>query len=114
MEDLYFDTISYDLGVNSDKWETWRNDGDIGYVHLAFKVISEAMYDLVLGEADDHLSASYFFFGNEEESLYKFWARIIGLDEDKLPLLVMKYKRGHVTQKDMEYIRNLCTTMKTI
>lgn len=107
-----YQTIPYNVGINADQWEGWRNSGDIGFVQLAFKIIVEAMYDLVLGETDDHISASYFFFGSNEDSLYNLWASVIGYKG--LPRLVKKYTTGHVTQKDIEEIRNLCTTMKTI
>lgn len=109
-----FRTIPYWVGINADPWELWRNSSHIGYVQLAFKVITEAMYDLVLGDADDHLSASFFFYGSKEDSLYWLWAGVLGIPENKLPLLVEKHRDGHVEQADLEWIRNLCTTMKTI
>lgn len=109
-----FNTIPYHVGINADAWFGWRNDHDIGYVQLAFKVIVEAMYDLVLGDTDDHTSASFFFFGGKEDSLYWLWAEVLGIPENQLPTLVNKYKTGHVKERDVEWIRNLCTTMKTI
>jgi len=120
--DLLISSIPYHVGINADKWEIWRNSGEIGFVQLAFKIIVEAMYDLILGEVEDHISASYFFFGTpgtidkdcEADSLYWLWAEILGIESDRLPVLVEKYKTGHVTQKDMNDIRNLFTVIKTI
>lgn len=113
MDDV-INTLPYNVGINADSWQMWRNDGDIGYIQLAFKVFVEALYDLILGEADNHISASYFFFGDEDESLYKMWATALGIKGDELPLIVERYKVGHVTQEDVELVRTLCTTMKTI
>lgn len=112
MDDVF--TLPFDIGINNDRYEVWRNADDIGYVQLAFKIITEAMYDLVLGDIDDHESACFFFFGNPEASTYKLWARVLGIDENTLPPIVEKFRRGQVSQRDIENIRNLCTTMKTI
>lgn len=103
----------YDIGINCDRWAYWRNSGDIGYVHLAFKVISETIYDLIAGETDDIISASYFFYGTEEDSLYWLWADVLGIEG--LPETVKRHRRdGHVSQEEIEFFRQLCTTMKTI
>lgn len=112
MDEIY--TLPYDMGINADIYAIWRNDGDIGYVQMAFKVLVEAMYDLVLGDSKDHESASWFFFGGESESYYQMWARSIGIPDGELPTLVKKFRAGQVSQQDLEDIRNLCTTMKTI
>jgi hypothetical protein len=107
-----FSDNNFDTGINADSFEAWRNSDGIGYVQLAFKVITEAIYDLIAGHLDDHMSASYFFFGTREDSMYWLWASILGTDE--LPLIVKKHQKGQVDQQDVEYIRNLCTTVKTI
>ena len=111
MEDY---SIGYDIGVNDDTYQMWRNRGEIGYVHLAMKVITEAMYDLVLGEYADMVSAHFFFFGDESESNYRIWAEVLGIQDGRLPDIVNRARYGHVSQNDCEYIRNLCTTVKTI
>jgi hypothetical protein len=112
MDDI--NTIPYYVGINADRYEVWRNSGDIGYVQLAFKVITLAIYDLVAGEKDAHESASYFFFGNKEESYYTVWAEVLGIEEGELPEIVVRFRNGQVRQKDVDDIYNLCTTMKTI
>ena len=104
----------YDAGINDDLYAVWRNDDDIGYIQLAFKVVTEAMYDLILGDYSDMMSAHYFFFGNEEESLYSLWAKVLGFDDQKLPDIVIKHRNGHVPEEDVEKLRNMCTTIKTI
>lgn len=100
-------------GINDDGFSVWRNSGNIGYVHLAMKVVSEAIYDLILGDRDDMISAALFFYGDETESLYWLWSDILGYNS-QIPLLVERIKTGHVTQEEVEFIRNLCTTVKTI
>lgn len=112
MDNLNYNN-NYDAGINDDPYSVWRNAGDIGYVQLAFKVVTEAIYDLIAGDHDLHTSASYFFFGKEGESLYwTLWAKILGRTE--LPDIVLKHQRGQVSQQDVEDIRNMCTTIKTI
>ncbi len=104
---------NYDSGINDDPYSVWRNAGDIGYVQLAFKVVTEAIYDLIAGDHNLHMSASYFFFGEADiDSMYWLWARILGTDE--MPMIVLKHQRGQVSQQDVEDIRNMCTTIKTI
>lgn len=120
MDEIYNNTQGYDIGINNDRWEHWRNDGDIGYVHLAFKVVSEAIYDLIAGEPDDIISASYFFFGEEgdiesedAQSIRWVWLDVLGMES--LPETVLRHKRdGYVSQEEIEFFRQLCTTMKTI
>ena len=102
----------YDTGINNDSYVSWRNSGDIGYVQLAFKVITEAIYDLIAGDHNQIMSAHFFFYGEESESLYRVWAMVLGNTD--LPIIVKRYKLGQVSQEDVEYIRNLCTTVKTI
>jgi len=106
---------SYDFGVNRDRFEVWRNSGDIGYIQLAFNVITEAIYDLVSGDYDNYMSALMFFFGGKEESNYWLFAQVLGYPEDYLPKIVADYAESkHIKQGDVEDIRNLCTTMKSI
>ena len=112
MDDIY--TIPYNVGLNADQFEVWRNSHDIGYVQLAFKIITLAIYDLVAGDVDEHESASYFFFGDGEESTYRIWAEVLGRDPDELPTIVKKFQKGQVRQSDVDRITKLCTTMKTI
>ena len=114
MNEEYLEGSIYDAGINDDIFQVWRNSGDIGYVHLAMKVITEAMYDLVLGERDDHISASFFFFGDRSESYYWLWSQLLGMSDGELPDLVKKHRDGYVDQQDLEDIRNLCTVVKTI
>ncbi|PID85723.1 MAG: hypothetical protein CSB13_06615 [Chloroflexi bacterium] len=111
----------YDDGINDDSFQVWRNSGDIGYVHLAMKIVTEAMYDLVLGDYEDMLSAHYFFFGDrtcdpssDKDSLICIWNQVLGRDEGDLPELVERYQEGFVDQADLERVRNLCTVVKTI
>lgn len=106
-------SVNYDEGVNDDPYITWRNSGNIGYVQLAFKVVTEAMYDLILGNYNDMVSAHYFFYGDEEESHYKIWSKILG-QEGILPEIVINHRNGYVSQEDVERLRNMCTTVKTI
>jgi hypothetical protein len=103
---------SYDEGVNNDRYAIWRNSGNIGWVQLAFKVVTEAIYDLILGTRDDMISASVFFYGDEDESLYWLWAEVLGYTE--LPEIVERHRIGYVTEEDAENIRKLCTVVKTI
>lgn len=56
-------TISYDRGINDDPYSSWRNNDSVGYVHLAYRIIVEALYDLICGTHDQMLSASIFFYG---------------------------------------------------
>lgn len=107
-------TLPYNVGINADRFESWRNSGDVGYIQLAFKVVTLAIYDLVAGDVDEHESASYFFFGKGTESTYSLWAEVLGIESGELPLIVQKFKNGQVRQRDVDYIYNLCTTMKTI
>lgn len=111
-EEVFY-SVNYTNGINNDRFSVWRNNGHIGYVHLAMKVVTEAIYDLILGDRDDMISAAIFFYGDEEESLYWLWAEILGYNS-RLPRLVEKLSEGQVSQEDVEYIRNLCTVVKTI
>jgi hypothetical protein len=127
------ETIDYNPGINSDRYAVWRNDDDIGYVQLAFRIIVEAVYDLLCGSHDDMLSASVFFYGkmyNEPiedaesygdetadvdwstGSMYPVYASIIGYDG--LPEIVKRHREGKVRISEAEKIRNLYTTMMTI
>lgn len=65
MDNDIIQTILYteENDQNKDSFEIWRNSDDIGYVQLAFRIIVEAIYDLILGTPDEILSASWFFFG---------------------------------------------------
>jgi hypothetical protein len=111
--ELILTPVNHREGINQDRFSVWRNDGHVGYVHLAMKVVTEAIYDLILGDRDDMISAAIFFYGDETESLYWLWAEILGYN-NRLPELVEKYATGHVSQEDVEYLRNLCTVVKTI
>lgn len=111
----------YDEGINDDIYKTWRNADQIGYVQLAMKVVTEAIYDLICGDYPDMMSANYFFFGtmtedpnSDEDSLYPLWAKVLGISPDVLPDVVVQHKQGYVSQDSVEFIRNLCTTVKTI
>lgn len=130
-------TILYDRGINDDLYQVWRNDGEIGYVQLAFRIIVEAMYDLICGDPEAVLSASQFFYGtmfdtveakDEDEegygekddidwqtgSLYPIYAQILGYNKGTLPILVEKHRNSHVSLRDVENLRNLYTVMATI
>lgn len=128
-------SLKYDSGLNDDPFTIWRNSDGIGWVQLSFRIIVEAMYDLICGAHDDILSASTFFYGTmytlddiekeEKEpygeeadyttgSLYPLYAEILGYDEGTLPVLVEKHKKGNVTTADVENLRNLYTVMATI
>lgn len=131
-------SILYDVGLNDDPFSVWRNSYHIGYVQLSFRIIVEAMYDLICGSPNDILSASIFFYGRmyklsdlkdkEREpygkeddpvdystgSLYPIYAEILGYDSDTLPKLVMKHRTGNVSAEDVENLRNLYTVMVTI
>lgn len=120
MEDELF-SQAYDLGINEDVYQIWRNTDDIGYVHLAMKVVTEAMYDLICGDYDDMMSANYFFYGemtedfnSNKDSIYPIWAKVLGIDPHHLPDIVERHRLGYVSQDDVEFVRNLCTTVKTI
>lgn len=113
MDELLRVGQSYDNGINDDRFSHWRNDDAIGYVHLAFKVITLAIYDLIAGETDDIISASYFFYGDKLDSNYWLWAEILGMDT--LPETVIRHRRdGYVSADEVNYFTQLCTTMKTI
>lgn len=113
--DANYDTIAYNVGINADVWSDWRNSEDVGYIQLAFNVITEAIFDLIMGDSEDYESAAYFFFGSEEDSLYKFWATVLGTDPNKLPSIVVKWRDGkHISETQVNNLRNLCTVMKTI
>lgn len=112
---------NYDPGINNDSFAVWRNDGDIGYVHIAMKVISEAMYDLLLGDYDNMMSAYYFFFGemtdeelSDKDSIMPIWNRVMNKPDYELPVIVERSTGEYVDQDDLEYVRNLCTVVKTI
>lgn len=114
-------TTNYRSGINDDSFSDWRNDGDIGYVHLAMKVITEAMYDLLLGDYDNMMSAYYFFFGDmtddylsDKDSILPVWNRVLNKPDYELPKIVEQSTEGYVDQSVLEYVRNLCTTVKTI
>lgn len=123
MGDYYEESAasSYDPGINDDSFVAWRNDGDIGCVQLAMKVITEAMYDLLLGDYDNMMSAYYFFFGemtddvySDADSIMPIWNRILNKPDYELPVIVERSVDGYVDQSDLEYVRNLCTVVKTI
>jgi hypothetical protein len=151
--DLFITSQAYDEGINDDPFAIWREDdsgdseysvGSIGYVHLAFRIIVEALYDLICGTHDQMLSASIFFFGdmytlddlrdmerelyNEERSdpsdtmagvewstgsLYPVWATILGMDENTLPELAIRHRKGIISQDDVDDLRKLYTVMVT-
>lgn len=149
INDLLLRALPYYVGVNSDPFSVWRDTdddysvGSIGYVHLAFRIIVEALYDLICGTHDQMLSASVFFYGKmyslddlklerekyKEErsdpadtmagvewdtgSLYPLWASILGMDENTLPELAIKHREGIISQDDVENLRKLYTVMVT-
>jgi hypothetical protein len=124
-------SLAYDLGVNDDMFQVWRDSGHIGFVQMCFRILVEAMYDLVCGDPDTILSASVFFYGTPVEpdedrepystepdpstgSFYKFYARVLGNYDGTLPPLVVKYRNQQVAQKEIDALRNLYTVMATI
>lgn len=120
-DDFLVESKAYHEGINDDSFSTWRNDGDVGYVHLAMKVITEAMYDLLLGDYESMMSAYYFFFGemtddvySDADSILPIWNRILNRPDCELPEIVERSVEGYVDQSDLEYVRNLCTVVKTI
>ena len=56
-ERTYIDGIQQRI----DRFGTWRNSNDMGYVYLAFAIIIRAVKDLVYGDEELVLSAKSFF-----------------------------------------------------
>jgi hypothetical protein len=124
-------SLAYDLGINEDVFQVWRDSGHIGFIHICFRILVEAMYDLICGDPDAILSASVFFYGQPVEpdtdrepydvepdhstgSFYNFYARVLGNYSGVLPPLVVKYRNQQVSQREIEALRNLYTVMATI
>lgn len=67
-------------GINDDRYKVWRQgeQSEIGHVHLAFKIIIQALYDFFHGNPEEMVSAALFFFGSQEQSTYSLWCRVLG------------------------------------
>jgi hypothetical protein len=90
-----------DGGINNDGFKIWRNDGKIGYVHLAYAVIITSLQDLFFGTPEDVLSAAVFFESdNPEESSYHLWLRVLGMERAALQQVIEYHKLGITPRSD--------------
>lgn len=67
-------------GINSDRYKAWRSgsQSEIGNVHLAFRVILQALSDFFHGSPEEMVSAALFFYGDDTQSTYNLWCRVLG------------------------------------
>ena len=77
-------------GMNDDRYKVWRNDGRIGFVHLAFRVIITAINDFFYGDVDNMLSAAI-FFENSGNSTFNYWSNILGMDTAPIITIIESY-----------------------
>ena len=105
-------------GVNYDKWAAWRQADSIGYVHLCFAILMQAINDFFYGDPQEVLDSAFFFEVYDQEhtniwygSRYPLIQNVLGISG--LPHLIERYYQcGAIpTREELELLERYFKTM---
>ena len=97
------------IGVNNDKYSVWRNTErktEIGFVHLALRMILLSLQDYFFGEVQQVMSASIFFNGNSQDSTYNYWCQVLDVEPDTFISVIREFEKTG-QQPPKEFWENL-------
>lgn len=104
--------------VHIDKWAVWRHSNNMGYVHLCFAILMQAINDFFYGDPQDVLDSAFFFevydtedFNIWQGSRYPLIQQV--LDISGLPVLIERYYEcGAIpTREELELLERHFKTM---
>ena len=104
--------------IDNVRWQAWVDSGEIGYVHLCFAILLQAINDFFYGDHLDVIDAAFFFgvydidnYSTEYGSRYPLIQKV--LEIEGLPVLIQRYyERGTIPSlNELEAIEKAFKTM---